>query len=165
MKSPKRIQDLYCFGDGNQESYFCTQNDLDMTELETRCRQLAEPVLSRMAWRIVKRMNKDLADQVQDDFARIGMSFFDQMSLKHRDTAYADFFFGFEDLLDRMIHEEIDSLDANERLMTDFRDLSISEPAARNERLFRDVKNAFGALLGEHLQTMKMQRFMERYQL
>ena len=134
-------------------------------ELESRCQALSAPIINRMARSIIRRMNADLADQVQSDFARIGMTFFDQMSLKHRDTDYADFFFGFEDLLDQMAREGIAALDDLERLALDFRDASVLNQSDRDNDLAEDVKTRFGALLDEHLQTGKMQRLIERYRL
>ena len=134
-------------------------------ELENRCQALSAPIINRMARSIIRRMNRDLADQIQDDFARIGMSFFDQMSLKHRDTDYVDFFFGFENLLDRMVREEVAALDDQERLALDFRDLSILDQTERDNTLTKNVKARFGALLDEHLQTVKMQRYIEKYHL
>ena len=134
-------------------------------EMEVRCRALAAPLPERIARRIIKGMNTSLADQVQSDFARIGMNFFDQMALKHRDRAYSDFFFGLEDELDRMIQAEIDALDPADRLVLDFRDLSKPSPEEREEAIRHDIKAAFGTLLEAHLNTLKMQRYIQRYHL
>ena len=134
-------------------------------EMEVRCRALAAPLPERIARRIIKNMNKNLADQVQSDFARIGMSFFDQMSLKHRDRAYTDFFFGFEDELDRMIQAEIDALAPADRLVLDFRDLSADSSKEREKAIRRDIKAAFGALLEQHLDTVRMKNYIQRYRL
>ena len=134
-------------------------------EMEVRCRALAAPLPERIARRIIKNMNKNLADQVQSDFARIGMSFFDQMSLKHRDRAYTDFFFGFEDELDRMIQAEIDALAPADRLVLDFRDLSADSSEKREKSIRRDIKAAFGALLEQHLDTVRMKNYIQRYRL
>ena len=134
-------------------------------EIEVRCRTLAAPLPERMARRIIKNMNKSLADQVQSDFARIGMNFFDQMALKHRDRAYTDFFFGFEDELDRMIQMEIDTLDPADRLVLDFRDLSVETSEERDMAIRRDIKAAFGSLLEQHLDTVRMQHYIQRYHL
>ena len=115
-------------------------------ELQRRCQALSAP-------------------QVQSDFARIGMNFFDQMSLLHRERDYADFLFGFEDMLDRMVREEIAALGELERLALDFRNPAVTEPSEREDALFHDVKSTFGTLLDEHLRTVKMQKYMERYRL
>lgn len=139
---------------------------MNVTEqLESRCKALSAPIIDRMAKRIIRKMNMSLADQVQSDFARIGMSFFDQMSLLHRERDYVDFFFGFEDELDHMIQKEIADLSELERLALDFRNPSITDPFEREDTLFHDVKSAFGTLLDEHLHTVKMQKYMERYRL
>lgn len=136
-----------------------------LEELQRRCQALSAPLVRRMATHIVRQMNKSLADQVQSDFARIGMNFFDQMSLLHRERDYADFLFGFEDMLDRMVREEIAVLSELERLALDFRNPAVTKPSEREDTLFHDVKSAFGTLLDEHLQTVKMQKYMERYRL
>lgn len=116
-------------------------------ELENRCKALSTPIIERMARHIIRGMNINLSDQVQSDFARIGMSFFDQMSLLHRERDYADFFFGFEDELDRMIEIAINSLNEVEKLVLDFKNASVTNLADRKNTLFRDVKLAFGTLL------------------
>ncbi len=101
----------------------------------------------------------------QDDFKRVGMTFFDQMSLLARDREFSDFLIGFEDYLDETVLAELDSLDECERFILDCRDMEAFTENDTTARILSAVKTAFKAELEAHRSTLRMRRFILKYHL
>ena len=144
------------------------RNSLDQTlrDLETQCEWLAKPILTRMGWRIVKKIGKQMVNtDIDEDFAKHGLSFFDQMSIYYQNRTYDEFMFGFEDYLDDTIQSEIDAISEVERMILEHRNLSTLSCGEMDERIFSDVKNEVSSIVDQHYYTTRIQRFVERYKL
>ena len=80
-------------------------------QLEERCQQQAQEIIQRIAGRIVRAITKHNAAYVQDDFARVGLNFLDQLSLMTaRGWALENISFGLEQFRDELITKEIKAL-------------------------------------------------------
>lgn len=126
---------------------------------------LAKDIISRLGRKVARLVAKRMSGMVQDDFKRVGMNFYDQMSLLVRDRAFSEFLIGFEDFLDETILAGLAALDASERLVLDCRDFEAIVEEDTTPRLLATVKDAVKAALDEHRETARMQRFMQRYHL
>lgn len=130
-----------------------------------RTEPLAKDIISRLGRKVTRLVANRMAGMVQDDFKRVGMNFYDQMSLLVRDRAFSEFLIGFEDFLDETILAELTALDASERLALDCRDFEALVEDDTTPRLLLAVKDAVKAALDEHRETARMQRYVQRYHL
>lgn len=126
---------------------------------------LAKDIISRLGRKVARQVANRMSGMVQDDFKRVGMNFYDQMSLLVRDRAFSEFLIGFEDFLDETILAGLAALDASERLVLDCRDFEAIVEEDTTPRLLATVKDAVKAALDEHRETARMQRYMQRYHL
>ena len=123
-------------------------------------------ICDRLAWNVVKTLNRTMKGEVDETLSYRGLNFFDMMSIKHRSLPYSQFFFGFSEELDRLIDEQIDSLPDAESLVFMYRDPLLLETDGKEEvlrRLHAEVLKAFGEILDAHYRTVRMRRFLERY--
>lgn len=126
---------------------------------------LAKDIISRLGRKVARLVANRMSGMVQDDFKRVEMNFYDQMSLLVRDRAFSEFLIGFEDFLDETILAELTALDASERLVLDCRDFEALVEDDTTPRLLLAVKDAVKAALDEHRETARMQRYVQRYHL
>lgn len=127
---------------------------------------LRKDVVKRMAWNIVRTLNKTMSSQVDDTLSHRGLNFFDVMSVKHRTLSYAEFFIGFEEELDRLMDIQIGALPDVEKMLFRFRDpLLFHEEWDESVILAakEEIKEEFGKILDGHYSTARMRRFLERY--
>jgi len=140
-------------------------SELLLDNLIARSNSLAGPIILRLGRKVARLVGNQMAGMVQDDFKRVGMNYYDQMSLLIRDREFSEFLIGFEDYLDETIIAELAALDASVRFVLDCRDLEALEENDTSARLISDIKNAVKTALDEHRSTARMQRFMLRYNL
>lgn len=137
-----------------------------LSELEQQCERLSEPILNRMGWRIIKKMGKQMANtDIDQDFADLGLSFFDQLSIYYQSRTYEEIMFGFDDYVDETIEAEIDNLPEIDRLILEHRDLEALSKGEMEDRIFADVKNEVSSIIDQHYYTTRIQRFVDRYNL
>lgn len=137
-----------------------------LDDLERQCKWLSEPILNRMGWRIIRKIGKQMANNdIDQDMAGLGLSFFDQMSIYYQSRTYEEFMFGFDDYLDETIQAEIDNLTAEERMILVHRNLDRLSRGEMENKIFVDVKNAVSSIIDQHYYTAKIQRFVDRYDL
>ena len=130
-----------------------------------RAETLAKEIISRLGRKVARLVANRMTGMVQDDFKRVGMNFYDQMSLLIRDRDFSEFLIGFEDYLDETILAELDAMGESEHFVLDCRDELALEEEDTTPRLLQAVKDAVKAALDEHRTTGRMQRFMLRYHL
>ena len=151
-----------------QHYVHCTMiNDANQTlnDLIGRSKLLAKAIVSRLGRKVARLVASRMTGMVQDDFKRVGMNYYDQMSLLVRDREFSEFLIGFEDYLDETILAELAALSECERFVLDCRDELALEEQDTTPRLLLAVKDAVKAALDEHRTTRRMQRFMLRYHL
>lgn len=133
-------------------------------QLEERCQQQAQEIIQRIAGRIVRAITKHNAAYVQDDFARVGLNFLDQLSLMTaRGWALENISFGLEQFRDELITKEIKALSPLERLAMDYRDIDSLLSNRVEESAAEDIRTAIDNIIREHYNTGRLQRFIERY--
>lgn len=139
----------------------------DLTrDLRTRCRILAAPVIHRAVSRILRKLNQDNQAHVQDDFAKRGLNFVDQLSIMQAKRWPMDsVFFGFKQYLDELIEAEVASLNEAERLYIDYRDIGQHPFGESIKRLPRDIEDALDEAISDHYQTARIQRFVAKAKL
>lgn len=123
-------------------------------------------ISERLAWNVVKTLNRTMKGEVDETLSYRGLNFFDMMSIKHRTLPYSQFFFGFQEELDRLIDEQIGSLSETDALVLMYRNPLMLETDGKDEvlrRLHAEVLKAFGEILDAHYGTVRMRRFLERY--
>ena len=150
------------------DNYNEKENPFDRTlyDLEQQCKGLAEPILNRMGWRIIRKMGKQMVNtDIDQDLAGLGMSFFDQLSIYYQTRTYEEIMFGFDDYLDDLIQAEIDDLTEIDRLILEHRDLHALSRLEMEDRIFGDVKKAVSSIVDQHYYTKRIQRFVDRYEL
>ena len=141
------------------------ETDIIYDKIFARAGVLAEGIINRLGRKVARLVANRMAGMVQDDFQRVGMNFYDQMSLLVRDREFSEFLIGFEDFLDETILVELDTLGDSERFVLDCRDVLALDEEDTIPRLLRAVKNAVKVALDEHRTTGRMQRYMLRYHL
>lgn len=149
-------------------NYKGEDNPLNRTlnDLEQQCERLAEPILNRIGWRIIKKMGKQMANNdIDQDFAELGLSFFDQLSIYYQSRSYEEIMFGFDDYVDDTIDAEIGNLSEIDRLILEHRDLEALSKGEMEDRIFIDVKNEVSSIIDQHYYTTRIQRFVDRYDL
>lgn len=152
----------------NYDSDRVEKSPLDQVidELEEQCECLADPIINRMGWRIIRRINKQLADMNLDEgMAELRMSIFDQMSIYYQSRSYEEFMFGFDDYLDDTIQAEIDNLPEVERMILEHRDLYALSKGEMENQIFADVKKEVSAIIDQHYYSKRIQRLVDRYDL
>lgn len=142
-----------------------TDTEQTINKLIARSASLAPRILSRLGRKVARLVANRMAGMVQDDFRRVGMNFYDQMSLLIRDRDFSEFLIGFEDYLDETILAELAALEESERFVLDCRDMEALEEEDTTSRLLLAAKDAVRTALDEHRGTARMQRFMLRYHL
>ena len=135
-------------------------------QLEERCQQQSQEIIRRIAGRIVRTITKHNAVYVQDDFARVGLNFLDQLSLMTaRGWTLENISFGLEQFRDELIAKEINALSALERLAMDYRDIDSLLSGRVDESAAEDIRTAIDDIIREHYNTGRLQRFIERYKI
>lgn len=133
-------------------------------QLEERCQRQAQEIIRRIAGRIVRAITKHNAKYVQDDFARVGLNFLDQLSLMTaRGWTLENIMFGLEQFRDELIKKEIKALIPLERLALDYRDIDSMLSGRVDESAAEDIRTAIDNIIREHYNTGRLQRFIERY--
>ena len=127
---------------------------------------LRKEVAKRMAWSIVKTLNRTMASHVDDTLSYRGLNFFDVMSVKHRVLSYAEFFIGFDDELDHLMDVHLGALSEMEKILFLSRDSfryheDWDESVAIEAK--EEILEEFGKILDTHYNTARMRRFIERY--
>lgn len=104
------------------------------------------------------------AAYVQEDFARVGLNFLDQLSLMTASGwALENISFGLEQFRDELISKEILDLSPLERLAMDYRDIDSLLSGRVEESLAEDIRTAIDDIVREHYNTGRLQHFIERY--
>jgi len=133
-------------------------------QLEERCQQHAQEIIRRIAGRIVRAITKHNAAYVQEDFARVGLNFLDQLSLMTaRGWALDNISFGLEQFRDELVSKEILALSPLERLVMDYRDIDALLSGRVKESVAEDIRSAIDNIIREHYNTGRLQRFIYRY--
>lgn len=137
-----------------------------LNDLEQQSKYLSKPILNRMGWRIVKKIGKQMVNtDIDQDFAGLGLNFFDQMSIYYQSRTYDEMMFGFDDYINDLVDIEIDSLSEVERMILENRDLYALSKGEMPARIFADVKNELSSIVDQHYYTTRIQRFVDKYDL
>ncbi|MBQ7421614.1 MAG: hypothetical protein IJV27_05710 [Prevotella sp.] len=140
--------------------------DRTVHELERQCKRLAEPIINRLGWRIIKEMGKQMANtEIDEDMADLGLSFFDQLSIYYQNRSYEEIMFGFDDYVDDSVQAAINGLTETERLILEHRSIYLLSEGKMEDKIFMDVKNELSSIIDEHYYTSRVQRFVDRYDL
>ena len=103
---------------------------------------------------------------MQDDFAKRGLNFVDQLSIMQAKRWPIDsVFFGFKQYLDDLIEAEVASLNEAERLYIDYRGINQYPFGESLKRLVRDIEDALDEAISDHYHTARIQRFVAKAKL
>ena len=162
---PFEQRDFYMFQNDKRLVYRPEDNQYTQTLniLEQDCECLSESILNKMGWRVIKRIKKALSNiDFSDDLAELGFNIFDQMSIFYQTRSYGEFMPGFDDLLDNMIQAEIDALNAIERMILEYRDITLLSRGEMENKIFSDVKATVSSIIDNHYYCSRIQRLVDR---
>lgn len=137
-----------------------------MQDLRCRCQELAKPFIRKAAHHVLHIMNIISRKEMQEDFARRGMSFVDQLSIMHaKGWPWDSVSVGFKQYMDSLIEYEISKLNDAERLYVDYRDIGLQPFEESTKRLAKDIEDTIVEALEKHYQTQRIQRFLTKAKL